>query len=165
MLSDLEIYSKIPIKGRGSFLFPAAHLGKHIHWTRRTFPPLSCSGIHTLAGPNNLIPEAHVLQAHPGEEQFLPEAAGEGTGPVAAESRWRNWDPRVLLAPEVSPWVTCRELALAQPLPLGSPGHEGLASAVSWHLSLPGTRDATNSSCCARWRIDCSVHWAWREGA
>lgn len=31
MLSDLEISSKIPIKERGSFMFPSTHLDKHIH--------------------------------------------------------------------------------------------------------------------------------------
>lgn len=65
MPSDFSIYSKIPIKERGSFAFLSAHLDTFTEQGEPILPShLSCSGIRTPAGPSNLIREADVLQTH-----------------------------------------------------------------------------------------------------
>lgn len=90
MLSDLEISSKIPIKERGSFMFPSTHLDKHIHWTRRTYHSFpSCSDIVLLPAQITWFQKLVCCKlTRQAGDQFLPEVAGKG--PVVALSRSRN---------------------------------------------------------------------------
>lgn len=71
---------------------PSAHLDKYIHWTRRTYPSLPSLALASILLQAQITWFQKLMCCKltlQGEDQFLPEAAGEGMGPVLSRPRRR----------------------------------------------------------------------------
>lgn len=141
------------MKERGSFVFLSARLNKHIHWTRRTYPSLPSLSLwhsYSCRPKSELISRSWRAANSPCRERIgscLKQvgglAAGEGTGACGRgkqESRlalMENLRPGLgpcldlllLVAAEVSPSHTCRELATSPASAFREPWGRRLASA------------------------------------